>query len=118
NALTFLATALTVLLGIPEISGRSARDPAASGRKPGMLSDFVHGWAFVGRTPLVRGLVLGILGAFAGGGVVVGTAQFYAKSLSGGDSAFFILFAMLFIGLAVGIVAGPRMIGALSRRRW
>jgi dTMP kinase len=121
NALTFLATALTVLFGIPEISGRTAptrerREP--SERKPGVLREFVQGWAFVGRTPMVRGLVLGILGAFAGGGVVVGTAQFYAKSLSGGDSTFFILFAMLFVGLAVGIVSGPRMIGALSRRRW
>src|SRR6185312_10276680 len=28
------------------------------------------------------------------------------------------LFAMLFIGLAGGIVGGPRLIGALSRRRW
>src|SRR5204862_412361 len=68
--------------------------------------------------PLVRGLVLGILGAFAGGGVVVGSGQSYAKSLRGGDSTFFLLFAVLFIGLGVGIVAGPRLIGALSRRRW
>ncbi len=50
--------------------------------------------------------------------MVVGTAKFYAISLSGGDSAFYLLFAMLFIGLAVGIVLGPRLIGALSRRRW
>jgi dTMP kinase len=115
NALTFLATALTVFFGIPEISGRSA---AVAERRSSVFREFVQGWAFVGHTPLVRGLVLGILGAFAGGGVVVGTAQFYAKSLAGGDSAFFILFAMLFVGLAAGIVAGPRMIGALSRRRW
>jgi dTMP kinase len=115
NAVTFLATALTVFFGIPEISGRSV---IVGERKPSVVRDFVNGWSFVGRTPLVRGLVLGILGAFAGGGVVVGTAKFYAKSISGGDSTFYILFAMLFIGLAIGIVAGPRMIGALSRRRW
>ena len=41
------------------------------------------GWRYIGRTPLVRGLVLGIFGAFAGGGVVVGTAQFYTRSLGG-----------------------------------
>jgi dTMP kinase len=115
NALTFLATAFTVLFGIKEISGRTA---VRAERKPSMLGEFLHGWAFVGKTPLVRGLVLGIFGAFAGGGVVVGTAKFYAISLSGGDSTFYLLFAMLFIGLAVGIVLGPRMIGALSRRRW
>jgi dTMP kinase len=62
--------------------------------------------------------VLGILAAFAGGGMVVGSAQFYAKSLSGGESTFYILFAMIFVGLALGIALGPRLIGALSRRRW
>jgi dTMP kinase len=115
DALTFLATALVVYFGIKEISGRDGR---AREQQPSLARQFVQGWAYVGRTPLVRGLVLGILGAFAGGGVVIGTAQFYARSLGGGDSTFYILFAMIFIGLGVGIVAGPRMIGALSRRRW
>src|SRR5207248_528143 len=117
NAVTFLATALTVLFGIKEISGRTTRRPEGQ-HKPGVFREFINGWKFVGGTPLVRGLVLGILGAFAGGGVVVGSGQSYAKSLRGGDSTFFLLFAVLFIGLGVGIVAGPRLIGALSRRRW
>jgi dTMP kinase len=116
NALTFLATALVVLFGISEISGRTANRTRE--HKPGLLREFVQGWAYVGKTPLVRGLVLGILGAFAGAGVVVGTAQFYARSLGGGDSTFYILFAVLFAGLAGGIVGGPRLVGALSRRRW
>jgi dTMP kinase len=113
-ALTRLATAGVVFFGIREISGHNG------GRRqtPGVIREFIDGWTYVGRTPLVRGLVLGILAAFSGGGMVVGTAQFYAKSLGGGDSTFYILFAMLFVGLAVGIVAGPRMIGGLSRRRW
>ena len=115
NSLTFLATAVTVLFGIKEISGRRS---TPSERKPGMLREFVQGWSFVSKTPLVRGLVLGIFGAFAGGGVVVGTAKFYAVSLSGGDATFYLLFAMLFVGLGVGIVAGPTIVGALSRRRW
>src|SRR2546423_6649254 len=83
-----------------------------------MLREFLAGWVYVIRTPLVRGLVLGIIGAFAGAGVVIGTARPYAISLGGGDATFYILFAFLFVGLGVGIVAGPRLIGALSRRRW
>lgn len=113
-AFTRLASALVVFFGIREISGHNGRHT----KTPGVLREFVDGWAYLARTPLVRGLVLGILAAFAGGGMVVGTAQFYAKSLGGGDSTFYILFAMLFIGLSAGIVAGPRLIGALSRRRW
>ena len=115
NALTFLATALVVFFGIKEISGRAVERPA---KKPGLLREFVTGWAYVAKTRLVRGLVLGILGAFAGAGVVVGTAQFYARSLGGGDLAFYILFGCIFIGLSIGIVAGPRIVGGLSRRRW
>jgi dTMP kinase len=113
-ALTRLATAFVVFFGIKEISGRDQPRQQA----PGMLREFVAGWAYVGKTPLVRGLVLGILAAFAAGGMVVGSAQFYARSLGGGDSTFYILFAMIFVGLAIGISAGPPMIGALSRRRW
>ncbi|NJC69213.1 dTMP kinase [Planosporangium thailandense] len=115
DALTFLATALTVLFGIKEISGHGTRQPGE--RKPGVLREFIDGWKFVGRTPLIRGLVLGILGAFAGGGVVVGSGQAYAVSLGGGNSTFYLLFAMLFVGLGIGIVAGPRLVGGLSRRR-
>jgi dTMP kinase len=113
-AFTRLATALVVFFGIREIGGHNGR----RAKTPSVFREFVDGWAYLAKTPLVRGLVLGILAAFAGGGMVVGTAQFYAKSLGGGDSTFYILFAMLFIGLSVGIVAGPRLIGALSRRRW
>src|SRR5256884_2370120 len=115
DALTFLTTALVVFFGILEISGRRGDRPA---KKPPLWKEFLAGWAYVGKTPLVRGLVLGILGAFAGAGVVVGTAQFYARSLGGGDSTFYILFAVIFVGLGAGIVAGPRLVGALSRRRW
>jgi len=113
-ALTRLATAFVVFFGIKEISGRAPRHA----KQPGMVREFLAGWSYVGRTPLVRGLVLGILAAFSAGGMVVGSAQFYAKSLGGGESTFYILFAMIFVGLAVGISAGPRLIGALSRRRW
>src|SRR2546421_1309924 len=115
DALTFLTTALVVFFGIPEISGRRVSTPA---KKPPLWKEFLAGWAYVGKTPLVRGLVLGILGAFAGAGVVVGTAQFYARSLGGGDSTFYILFAIIFVGLGIGIVGGPRLVGALSRPRW
>ncbi len=115
NALTFLATAFVVFFGIPEISGRAVERPA---KKPSLIREFATGWSYVAKTRLVRGLVLGILGAFAGAGVVVGSAQFYAMSLGGGDLSFYILFGSIFVGLSVGIVLGPRLVRALSRRRW
>ncbi|HZM84640.1 MAG TPA: dTMP kinase [Candidatus Limnocylindrales bacterium] len=114
NSLSRLATALVVLFGIKEISGRTGKDP----HSVSMLRQLIDGWRFVGETPLVRGLVFGILGAFAAGGVVIGTAQFFSGELNGGDSTFAILFAVIFVGLGAGIGLGPKLVGALSRRRW
>lgn len=114
-ALTRLATAAVVFFGIREIGGRTGRREQAT---PGMLRGFIDGWAYIGKTKLVRGLVLGILAAFAAGGMVVGIAKFYAGSLGGGESTFYVLFAMIFVGLTIGVTVGPRLIGALSRRRW
>jgi dTMP kinase len=116
DGLTFLATALMVWFGIREISGR--RSEAPKRREQGMVRQFVEGWGFVAKNAFARGLVLGILGAFAAGGVVIGTGKFYAKSLGGGDASFYLLFALLFAGLGIGIVFGPRLVGELSRRRW
>ncbi|MDG4763403.1 dTMP kinase [Solwaraspora sp. WMMD406] len=115
NAASRLATAVVVFYGIKEISGR---DGAAERTEQSLLRQFVDGWRFIGKTPLVRGLVLGIFGAFAGGGIVIGTARFFTASLSAGDAAFYLLFAALFVGLGVGIGLGPAVVRDLSRRRW
>jgi dTMP kinase len=116
NALTFLASAIVVLVGIPQISGRGTG--RQNGKPPSLLTSLLEGWRFIRTTPLVRGLVQGILGAFAAGGVVVGVAKFYAASLGGGDATFGLLFGTLFVGLGIGMALGPKLVGALSRRRW
>jgi dTMP kinase len=115
NAVARLATGLVVFFGIREISGRDGLSRVVQAT---LLRQFFDGWKYIGRTPLVRGLVLGIFGAFTAGGIVVGTAQFYAQSLGGGNATFYLLFGIIFIGLGGGIALGPWMIGELSRRRW
>ncbi|AEV81391.1 thymidylate kinase [Actinoplanes sp. SE50] len=116
NALSRLATALTVFFGIREIGGKSAERQQAA--EQSMFHQFLDGWKYIGRTPLVRGLVLGIFGAFAAGGVVIGAARTYATSLGAGEAAFYLLFGTIFLGLAVGIGLGPMIVKELSRRRW
>ncbi|WP_091244549.1 dTMP kinase [Micromonospora matsumotoense] len=117
NAFSRLATALVVTFGIKEISQAQARERGERAEQ-GMFSQFTEGWKFIGQTPLVRGLVLGIFGAFAGGGIVIGTAKFFAASLGAGDAAFYMLFGAIFIGLAIGIGLGPMIVRDMSRRRW
>ena len=109
----YLVIALTVLLRIPEISGRSGPRPAT----PGVLALIRDGAAFVARTPLVRGLVTGIIGAFAAGGIVIGSATLYAQGLGGGNAAYGVLFASVFIGLALGMGAAPRMARRIPHNR-
>ncbi|WP_436524592.1 dTMP kinase [Actinoplanes sp. HUAS TT8] len=117
NALSRLATALVVFFGIREIGGRSPeREHAATEQT--MTRQFLDGWKYIGKTPLVRGLVLGIFGAFAAGGVVIGAAKTYAVSLGAGEAAFSLLFGVIFLGLACGIGLGPMIVRDLSRRRW
>ncbi|RIV36992.1 dTMP kinase [Micromonospora radicis] len=116
NAFSRLATAVVVAFGIKEISqGQTAEQDRT---EQSMFRQFAEGWRFIGQTPLVRGLVLGILGAFAGGGIVIGTARFFANSLGAGDAAFYLLFGAIFVGLAIGIGLGPTIVRDMSRRRW
>jgi dTMP kinase len=120
NALTFLAAGAVVYFAIPEISERKA-DPGHvrhTEQQQGMLRQFWDGWRHMGSDKMVRGLVMGILGAFGGAGVIIGTGQFYAQSLGGGEATFTVLFATVFVGLGIGIAAGPGIVGELSRRRW
>ncbi|WP_239163105.1 dTMP kinase [Paractinoplanes rishiriensis] len=117
NALSRLATALTVFFGIKEIGGKSDRRRQEAAQQS-MTRQFLDGWKYIGGTPLVRGLVLGIFGAFAAGGVVIGAAKTFATSLGAGEAAFYLLFGVIFMGLAVGIGLGPMIVRDLSRRRW
>jgi dTMP kinase len=114
NALTFLAAAVVVWT----IPGIGQPTPGDRSRRPGLFGGLVDGWRFLRRSEMVRGLILGIVGAFAAGGVVVGVAPFYAASLGGGDASFAILFAVLFVGLGLGMAVGPKLVRTLSRRRW
>lgn len=115
NGTGYLLTALTVWFRIPEISGRSpgrTRDEQA-----GLLTLLRDGARFVGSTPLIRGLVIGIMGAFAAGGAVIALAKLYAASLGGGDAAYGILFVSVFIGMAAGMGVVPQLSRRLPHNR-
>src|SRR5690606_12332418 len=83
-----------------------------------MWGDFVEGWTYLRGRERVRGLVLGMLGAFSGAGILIGVGTFYAAHIGAGDAAFYLLATFLFIGLGLGIALGPKMIRELSRLRW
>jgi dTMP kinase len=104
NGVAYALCALVVGTRIPEISGRALTQRHT---QPGLLAMLRDGVVFVRGTPLVRGLVTGILGAFAAGGAVIACAKLYATSLGGGDAAYGLLFASLFVGLGLGMALAP-----------
>ena len=112
NALTFIISGIVIsrLKHIP--SG-----PASVEGDGNAFRVIVDGWKYVGRTPVVRGLVIGIIGAFAAGGVVIGLARTFVSDLGGGDSGYGLLFGTVFLGLGLGMWVGPRLLQGLSRRR-
>ncbi|MGD9527764.1 bifunctional MFS transporter/dTMP kinase [Pseudonocardia sp.] len=114
NGSAYLLTAATVWFRIPEISGRAQERRAAA---PGIVTLLRDGARFVVGTPLVRGLVTGIVGAFAAGGIVIGSATLYAASLGGGNAAYGVLFVAVFVGLACGMGAAPRLARRLPHNR-
>ncbi|MDT3441785.1 MULTISPECIES: dTMP kinase [unclassified Pseudofrankia] len=113
NAVTFLLSAL-VIWGLKSI-GKAARPE--HGPEPGFFASITEGWKFVGNDRLVRGLVIGILGGFAGAGCVIALGKLYVQILGGGDAAYGVLFAAVFIGLATGMAIGPKLLGDYSRTR-
>ena len=114
NGVAYACCAIVVGTRIPEISGRAA---TRRGPQPGLLAMLRDGVAFVRDTPLVRGLVIGILGAFAAGGAVIACAKLYSTSLGGGDAAYGLLFASLFVGLGLGMALAPQAARRIRHRR-
>jgi dTMP kinase len=112
NAATFIVSGLVILrLDIPPTPGREQT------RESSVLATIVDGWRFVGRTPVVRGLVIGMLGAFGAAGFVVGLSQTFVQDLGAGQAGFGVLFGAVFVGLAAGMWLGPRLLEGFSRRR-
>jgi dTMP kinase len=112
NAVSFIVSGFVIarLRDIPH-------GPADTQTEGSALRVIVDGWRYVGTTPVVRGLVVGIIGAFAAGGVVVGLARTFVADLGGGDSGYGLLFGTVFAGLGLGMWRGPRLLQGLSRRR-
>ncbi len=118
NAASFLFAAAQVSrIDLKPTDGAAhVRDPGEP--QPTLLASIREGLVFAGTSALVRGLLVGILGTLAATGAVVGLGRPFAESvLKGGDSAYGLLFAAVFVGIASGVGLGPIALGGFSRRR-
>jgi dTMP kinase len=113
NALSFAFAAYTVwgLHEIPKVKN------AKKGAETGVAKSLWQGWKAVSGSKIIRGLVVGMVGAFVAAGAVIGLARTFVGDLGGGEAAYGVLFGAVFTGLAVGIAAGPKVFAQFSRRR-
>jgi dTMP kinase len=114
NAATYFVSALTVFF-LRDIPKRHASSKVSA---PSTAKSIWDGWLFIRQTPVVRGLVVGMVGAFAAAGVVVGLGyQYIVQTLKGGSAGWGLVFAAIFVGMALGMLFGTRVLGDFSRRR-
>jgi dTMP kinase len=113
NALSFAFAAYTIwnLREIPK--GAAAKHAAETG----ILKSLHEGWKSVSSSTLIRGLIVGMVGAFVAAGAVIGLARTFVGDLGGGEAAYGVLFGAVFTGLASGIALGPKVFAQFSRRR-
>ena len=112
NAISFFVSAITIArLEIP-------KDHIHLNRKtPSLTDSLFDGAKFIFKTKLIRGLIIGMIGAFLAAGAVIGLARTFVGDLNAGDAAYGILFGAVFTGLAGGIALGPKVFSQFSRRR-
>ena len=113
NALSF-AYAAFAIWGLREIpKGAAAKHSAETG----IIKSLLEGWKAVSGSKLIRGLIVGMVGAFVAAGAVIGLARTFVGDLGGGEAAYGVLFGAVFTGLALGIALGPKIFAQFSRRR-
>lgn len=113
NALSFAFAAFTIW-GLHEIpKGAAAKHSAETG----IIKALLEGWKSVSSSKLIRGLIVGMVGAFVAAGAVIGLARTFVGDLGGGEAAYGVLFGAVFTGLALGIALGPKVFAQFSRRR-
>lgn len=103
NAGMFLVSAALISrIRMPQ-HGRRATPQEDS---PGFVEEVKEGLRFIRDLPVVRSLILGVVGVFFGAGVVISLGPaFVGTSLGGADTDWFTLMAFVGVGLVVGIIS-------------
>jgi dTMP kinase len=112
---TFLLSALlisTIALERPRPEGGGRIDLG------GTFTDLKEGWRYIGTSPVVRAVILGLGTGLLGGGMVVPLGPTFSQQvLKGGPAGFGLLLTALGFGVAAGVIALSAVQKRLPRER-
>lgn len=113
DGLTGFYSAVTIyrLKEIPKKKGYGGK------KSPNIMGELLDGWKFIGKTPIIRGLVIGMVGAFVAGGTIIGLGRTFVSDLGGGNAGYGVLFGTVFLGMALGMWLGPKTLASFSQGR-
>lgn len=116
DVLTFFASAMLISsLAIPKARERRSDEGINLGKA---FTDLKEGWRFIGTTPAVHAVLIGLGTGLIGGGMVVPLGPTMAsKVLHGGPAAFSLLLTGLGTGVAIGVVGLSAVQKRLPRER-
>jgi len=111
----FVSASLISTLVIPKASERHADEGIDLGKA---FHELKEGWRFIGTTPVVHAVLIGLGTGLIGGGMVVPLGPTFAsKVLHGGPAAFSLLLTGLGTGVAIGVIALSAVQKRLPRER-
>ncbi|MYW03437.1 dTMP kinase, partial [Streptomyces sp. SID3343] len=93
------------------------RGRSVSTRRPNPFKVLAGGRRVFAHGRTARGLIVGMIALFLAGGALVGTAPLLVVGLNAGNAAYGTIFFMLIAGVSAGMLWGPRVVPAFSRRR-
>ncbi|MDP8969114.1 MAG: dTMP kinase, partial [Actinomycetota bacterium] len=109
----FLGAALMAGLQLPAHGRHGEREEG-----PGVLAELREGVDFIRGLPLVRSLILGVVGVFFGAGVVVTLGpEFVRSDLGRPPTDWYTLMTAVGVGLVVGILLVPVLTQRFSQER-
>ncbi|HUQ40608.1 MAG TPA: MFS transporter [Acidimicrobiales bacterium] len=107
----FLAAVMISTLRLPH--HRTASDGEERLRVSSALSEVAEGWRYIGSSPLVRAVMLGMATGLIGGGMLVPLGPVFSRVVLGGGSAGF---GLLLTGLGTGGAVGIVLLSVVQRR--
>ena len=115
DVVTFFVSALlisTLTLKRPEKRGSERIDLSRA------FDDLKDGWRFIGSSPVVRSVMVGLGTGLVGGGMVAPLGPtFSARVLHGGSAGFGLLLTALGCGVAAGVLALSTLQSRVSKQR-